>query len=36
MQGIRQNESGERIGYNTMVYSESEVLTGRIPLFLPA
>ena len=24
-QGIRQNESGERVGYNTMVYSESEV-----------
>ena len=25
LQGIRQNENGERVGYNTMVYSESEV-----------
>ncbi len=28
LQGIRQNESGERVGYNTMVYSESEVSSG--------
>ena len=30
LQGIRQNESGERVGYNTMVYSESEVTSSII------